>query len=276
MAATAIVSPTSMYSNPPPPYSAGWPHPPSNHSSGLISPPEPRRTSDNKEPPPPIQTSQHRQSLPSIHEALSSGPKPNPYASPISASLTHSQQQLPFSSQASSIPRSYTSEHPPYHPAQLGPTLPRQPSPRVPAHPHPNTFGRPEPIPASFSESARRGSFSSQSTSGTGPIPNPYAQRPYEAPRFEQDSRSTMNGYTHNPAPQYHFGSKAAIPHAGGQSSFGGPRYPQPYERREQIGQRGDEKSIELSTKEKVQRDLNVWGVSKDLSLVRTALIQIL
>src|ERR1700710_2588065 len=53
--ATAVVSPSSMCSSgPPPPYSSGWPGPTGHSMSGLISPPDSRRTSDNKaEPPPP-------------------------------------------------------------------------------------------------------------------------------------------------------------------------------------------------------------------------------
>ncbi|KAI9705123.1 MAG: hypothetical protein M1836_006906 [Candelina mexicana] len=68
MSHAPLMSPTAMYSGPPPPYS----YPSTTASSapglpGLISPPESRRTSgDEKEPRPP-----HRHSLPSIHEALS-------------------------------------------------------------------------------------------------------------------------------------------------------------------------------------------------------------
>jgi len=68
MPAPLQVSQLNMYSGPPPPYS----YPSSTASSvmgfttGYISPPESRRTSDgDKEP-----LSAHRQSLPSIHEAL--------------------------------------------------------------------------------------------------------------------------------------------------------------------------------------------------------------
>ncbi|KAA8565239.1 hypothetical protein EYC84_010969 [Monilinia fructicola] len=81
MAAPTTASPASaQYSNGGP-YSAGWPG--SSHT-GLISPPESRRTSNDKAPPLPLQTNtSHRQSLPSIQEALSStstkpGPTPTP------------------------------------------------------------------------------------------------------------------------------------------------------------------------------------------------------
>lgn len=88
------VSQLNMYSGPPPPYS----YPSSTASSvmglttGYISPPESRRTSDDDKEPPLA----HRQSLPSIHEALgkdqsllySSGPAsvnpPPPTSVPVS------------------------------------------------------------------------------------------------------------------------------------------------------------------------------------------------
>ncbi|KAL9606967.1 MAG: hypothetical protein Q9167_008071 [Letrouitia subvulpina] len=70
--ALPLVSPSSMYSGPPPPYS----YPSSTASSvvgghnGYISPSEPRRTEEDKEP----AHQANRQSLPSIHEALNREP----------------------------------------------------------------------------------------------------------------------------------------------------------------------------------------------------------
>ena len=72
----ALVSPQSIYSGPPPPYS----YPSSTTSSvlglaGYTSPPEPqRRPDDDKEPLPSQQQQQTRQNLPSIHEALGKDP----------------------------------------------------------------------------------------------------------------------------------------------------------------------------------------------------------
>ncbi|KAF4628237.1 hypothetical protein G7Y89_g9919 [Cudoniella acicularis] len=205
MAATAVVSPASMYSNgPPPPYS-GWSATTVHSTSGLVSPPESRRTSDNKtEPPPPIQTAQpHRQSLPSIHEAL--GPKPNPYASPVSASLPPAHNQLPYSQpQGPPIPRSYPpSDHAPYS-TPVAPSQPRQASPPQPVHPHSNPFARPEPPPSSFPDAARHPSVANLQNP---PPHNPYPGPRYEPPRYEQDPRAperVVNGYPHHshPPPQ--------------------------------------------------------------------------
>lgn len=70
MPAPPLISPSNMYSGPPPPYS----YPSSTTSSvhgghgGYITPVEPRKTEDEKEP-----TAAHRQSLPSIQEALGTG-----------------------------------------------------------------------------------------------------------------------------------------------------------------------------------------------------------
>ncbi|MCJ1461643.1 hypothetical protein MMC07_000240 [Pseudocyphellaria aurata] len=104
--APPLVSPSNMYSGPPPPYS----YPSSTassvigHGGGYISPTEPRRAvDDDKEPPP-----SHRQhSLPSIQEALASEP-------PLSITSLLSKPtplQIPQSNQNQSpttlIPRSY-------------------------------------------------------------------------------------------------------------------------------------------------------------------------
>ncbi|KAK0103945.1 hypothetical protein ONS96_005051 [Cadophora gregata f. sp. sojae] len=225
--AAAVASPASMYSQPPPPYTWGGPGP---SMSGMISPPESRRTSDNKtEPPPPIQTSQpHRQSLPSLHEALTGGPKPSQYNSPISA-ISQS-QQLPYSQQQQQpqqIPRSFPppehSQYPPQAPPQ-----PRQPSPPQPVHPQSNPFSRPEPGPNPFSEPPRHPSVTALQNA---PAPhNPYAPR-FEPGRYEQDPRSQErppNGYQQQPPPpqpySYGPGPGHAQP-AGPQPVFTQPRY---------------------------------------------------
>lgn len=87
MAPPLQTSPSNLYSGPPPPYS----YPSSSASSvvgvsGYISPPESRRTSDDDKEPP-----SHRQSLPSIHEALGRDQqilytsKPPPIIPPLTA-----------------------------------------------------------------------------------------------------------------------------------------------------------------------------------------------
>lgn len=219
MAATAVASPASMYSGgPPPPYS-GWSATTTHSTSGLVSPPESRRTSDNKSEPPPLQTAPppHRQSLPSIHEALSN--KPNPYASPVSAPLPTAHNPLPYpQSQGPPLPRSYPpSDHAPY-PAQLAPSQPRQESPPQPIHPLQSQFSRPEPPPSSFAETARHPSIAALQAA---PPHNPYPTARYEPPRYEQDPRAPdrlPNGYHSHPAPPaaYTFGqpqNHMPVPH---------------------------------------------------------------
>lgn len=123
MPAPPLISPSNIYSGPPPPYS----YPSSTTSSvhgghgGYITPVEARKTEEEKEPP-----AAHRQSLPSIQEALGSGneaplsitsllSKPSPLQIPDS---NHNQ------SPTTTIVRSYaeTSRGPPHTLAQQSPT----------------------------------------------------------------------------------------------------------------------------------------------------------
>ncbi|KAG9230967.1 hypothetical protein BJ875DRAFT_342507, partial [Amylocarpus encephaloides] len=164
---------------------------------GLVSPPDSRRTSDHKTEVPPLQTTQpHRQSLPSIHEALN----PNPYTSPVSASLPPSHGQLPYH-QGPPIPRTYPpSDHAPY-PAQVAPSQARPASPLRRIHPQANPFARSEPPPDSFPDAPRPPSISSQ------PPTEPHFHYPgsrYELPRYEADPRApdrAPNGYAPPPPP---------------------------------------------------------------------------
>lgn len=271
MATPTMASPTSIYPNPPPPPYTGWPPHPLSRPSGLISPPESRRTSDNKtEPPPPIQTGPQRQSLPSLKEALSAGPgpSPNPYVSPVSASLTHSQQQLPYSSQPPPVPRSYATDHPSY-PAQVAPSHLRRASPlRSIIHPQSSTFSRPDPIP-SFGESSRRTSFSG-SLIAPGPPPNPYRDTRYEA----EQRRPMTNGYSHYPAPPQHqpvpahYVPRSAVPHSVPQSSFTEHRFSQS---RDHPGSwKAPEKTAVAPSqfRQGLKRTLDVWGFELDLEKV--------
>ncbi|KUJ18008.1 uncharacterized protein LY89DRAFT_746068 [Mollisia scopiformis] len=275
MATTAVVSPTSsMYSNGPSPYSSGWSGPAAYSVSGLISPPESRRTSDNKtEPPPPIQTSQpHRQSLPSIHEALSNGPKPNPYASPVSASLPVS-HQIPYSQpQSAPLPRAYPPSDHAQYPPQLAPSQTRQPSPPHPVHPQPN-FSRPEQSASSFPEVSRHPSITSLQAA-PGPH-NPYAAPRYEPARHEQDPRAQEripNGYPpHPPPPQqpaYNYGPNPnQIPPPPGQqvSIYNQSRYP-PRDPRELADPWKGEKQEPVSFRQGVKRHLDVWDFENNLA----------
>ncbi|KAH7351230.1 hypothetical protein BKA65DRAFT_583563 [Rhexocercosporidium sp. MPI-PUGE-AT-0058] len=270
MAAAAIVSTASMYSQPPPPYSWGGLGP---SVSGLISPPESRRTSDNKtEPPPPIQTSQpHRQSLPSIHEALSSGPKPSSFTSPISASSQQHPQQVPYAQQGPQIPRSYPPpEHTQYQP-QHAPSQPRQPSPPQPVHPQSIPFSRPEQGPNTFSDIPRHPSLTALQAA---PAPhNPYAPR-FEPARYEQDPRQqerAPNGYQHPPPPQppYNYGppGPGPMPPAGPQPIFNQPRYPPQNPREGKEAWPREEKPAE-QFRQGLKRHLEVWDFENSLAQI--------
>ncbi|KAI9873219.1 MAG: hypothetical protein M1830_000685 [Pleopsidium flavum] len=110
MSTASLISPTTMYSGPPPPYSYSS----STASSvtglaGYISPPESRRTSENDKDPP----TSHRHSLPSIHEALAAD-QPLSYAAPPSASALPSQNHHPASilTPTTPIPRSHPETSP--------------------------------------------------------------------------------------------------------------------------------------------------------------------
>ncbi|EDN94492.1 hypothetical protein SS1G_10366 [Sclerotinia sclerotiorum 1980 UF-70] len=195
MAAPISASPASArYSNGAP-YSAGWPA--SSHS-GLISPPESRRTSDEKAPPHQLQTNTHRQSLPSIQEALSStSAKPVPYASPVSASAPPSHPQIPYS-QTQVLPPPRTYEQGTFQSSQS-----RQPSPPVPIQPPP--FPRTDLDSRSFAEPRRQSLL--HPTISQPPPANSYPAPRYEAPRYEQEPRvaerfveRSMNEYG-QPAP---------------------------------------------------------------------------
>jgi len=110
MSTAPLVSPSNMYSGPPPPYS----YPSSTASSvtglaGYISPPESRRTSENDKEPSAI----HRQSLPSIHEALAADQSLS-YTAPPSASALSSQSHhsAPTLTPTTPIPRSHPATSP--------------------------------------------------------------------------------------------------------------------------------------------------------------------
>ncbi|KAL2861163.1 GATA-type sexual development transcription factor NsdD [Aspergillus lucknowensis] len=79
-----LLSPTTIYSNQPPPYS--YSTTPTNAGPGYISPPDSRRAEDEKDKP--------RQSLPSIHEALGND-NPLPYPPPSTSAPPQQQHNAP-------------------------------------------------------------------------------------------------------------------------------------------------------------------------------------
>ncbi|KAM3079432.1 hypothetical protein ACMFMG_005863 [Clarireedia jacksonii] len=270
---------TSLYSSgPQQPYSAGWSS--SSHpSSGLISPPESRRTSGDKNPLPLQTNSSHRQSLPSIHEALSSDPtRPGPYASPVSASLPPS-HQLPYTqSQVLPPPRAYaSSEQPPYQ-APLAPPPPRQPSPPAPVQPSP--FSRSEPNGTSFSES-RRPSLSHAPTLQPPPPPppvNPYAASRYDGPRSEQEPRPLerpTNTYPQPPPPlhtQHPYPPSQHVQPGPPNQIYAQARYP-PRDDRDSHAAWKDQKSPTQQHPhyQGVKRHLDVWEFENNLACVNVS-----
>jgi hypothetical protein len=270
MAVPAVISPTSVYpTGPPPPYSSTW----SGHNtmSGLISPSEPRRTSENKtEPPQPLSNipPPHRQSLPSIQEAiLNSGPKPSSFASPTSNPLQPIHQP-PYQPQGppTTIPRSYPDS------ASYQSQQPRQNSPPQPIHPQtPLPFPRSETI-SSFTE-VRHQSISSLN-GAPPPPPNPYAAPRNYPSAYEQDSRGPerlqSNGYTHYPPPQHSYGPPQV--HSQGPISppYHQPRYPQ-HSREPSDWSREDKKPEAFGVG--LKRNLDVYDFENNLASINGASI---
>ncbi|QSZ33068.1 hypothetical protein DSL72_002653 [Monilinia vaccinii-corymbosi] len=276
MAAPTTASPASaQYSNGAP-YSAGWPG--SSHT-GLISPPESRRTSNDKAPPLPLQTntSHHRQSLPSIQEALSStSTKPGPYASPVSASVPPPHSQIPYTqSQVLPPPRPYEQR------GAFQPPQSRQPSPPVPIQPPP--FSRPDLDARNFEP--RRRSLLHPPISQPPPA-NTYAAPRYEAPRYEQESRVTerffersMNEYAQPPPlhNQHPYGHATAPPAHPSHPPPHGQGYPQPppYPPRDDrdLGSSGykNYKTQNEPFNQGVKRQLEVWDVDNNLAQINVS-----
>ena len=134
MSAPPLISPSSIYSGPPPPYSY-----PSSTASSVIggggggsgvghgnytSPPETRRTSDQKEAPTSV-----RQSLPSINEALNTGDQqPISISSLLSTTAPPQKLALVTKSPTSPVGRSYLD------------SLPKGPPDSFPHHSNSSTY----------------------------------------------------------------------------------------------------------------------------------------
>ena len=197
MSVPALVSP-SLYSGPPPPYS----YPSSTASSvvgltGYISPPESRRTSDGDKDAPPISKLQpppqpHRQSLPSIHEALGSN-KTLPYTSTATqiVSSPQSSHPDPIRTPSTPIPRSHPEailQGPPnpFAPGQSFPYVSLESQDR---RPHPLHITQPhvEPPPPRFptTNQAEKAPYSNHSKIAPSPT------SPRLSPHFTQLPRSS-------------------------------------------------------------------------------------
>lgn len=216
-----MVSPSFPYSCPLPPYSqpSATASSPTGVRSGLISPPESRRTSGDDAPPPPLPPAPARQSLPSIHEALASGPDPlsryhlppTPTTAPPVSTPTYSQPPPATSStdptRPSYVPESSRSE-PPYS----------QPPPRSP---YMNQSSQSFPAP-SQSDSGRPSYYGPSEPKlptlhpiNTGPLSTGHSPASAVRPSLSfQQAQST-----YEPAPQ---SAPAAAPYPYSQ-------YPSPY-----------------------------------------------
>lgn len=195
MAATAVVNAAYTSGGPPPPYQS-WSD--GTSKSDLVSPPEFRRTSDNKHE----LSLQHNvpqiqkpslPSLPSIHEALTGTARPPPtsYRSPVSSSFTI--PPPPFSHPSSTPTRAYPPQERSYIP------LAQRQSP-----PPPSRSAYTSLIPHSESQAFQEPSRRSSLTTGystTGP-PNPYVSSSYEAERRIPETSISAYPYSQPPTAQ--------------------------------------------------------------------------
>lgn len=107
-ASTPLLSPTTMYSGQPPPYSYSTPAHNPGASPGYISPPDSRRAFDEEKE---KLAQQQRQSLPSIHEALGNE-NPLPYAAPPTSAPPAQQAHAPPRPLSSSLAKRPSADGP--------------------------------------------------------------------------------------------------------------------------------------------------------------------
>ena len=201
MPAPSLVSPSTMYPGPPPPYS----YPSSTASSvagitGYISPPESRRTSDDDNEIP-----LQRQSLPSIQEALGSDQSILYSAPPQTATLPPTSHPTTVQTPTTpAAPRSHPEAAPsgppnPYASSQSTshsfeqPERRAQPTYRRPSDPEDTSSVRPPPNPPR--DSAPRPSHPTTTTSPTPSVrshPPPMSQQ-YTTTIYPPVSQSSMS-----------------------------------------------------------------------------------
>jgi hypothetical protein len=272
MATPAVISPTNMF--PHNPYTHINSVPPSSHSlSGLISPPqsrpsESRRTSDDKDP-----NQSHRQSLPSIQEALAD-PKTSAYvaAAPSTAISSHpyappTYPQHPPTPTNRSFPNSGGS----YQPNADHIQPPRRTSPQPL---HPPSYHRGEATAQLPYDHPRQPSLPSIRTALP---PSTHGPRP-DLTRHEQDPRGTAsNGYTYQ-ASQYNGHPPATASISSGYSPHS-PYQPNQYATR--YGpEHGPKQHLKLDHEEQstgygpvLKRNLDYWDVEVDLRTVSLRII---
>lgn len=275
MAASAMVSPTTPYPNhPPPPYTHNPPqtgHPLSSIVSPTQShPAEPRRTSDDKDQ----AHGAHRQSLPSIHEALAD-PKPTGYA-PAPSTV------IPAAHSFSSYSQPPTPTTRPFGMEPVFQTAMDRPAPRRPSPPQP--YSRPEQgIPPSAPYDIHRHP-SLPSIRTALPAQSPTGPRP-DLPRHEDPRGIPMSGYSHPQPPngQYSGYPSASNPPSAStfspQSPFNqqrsfpsryGSDHPNEYSSKEHLKNGGHESiNGDQGYGTVVKRNLNYWDAEMSLRKVR-------
>ncbi|RAL58354.1 hypothetical protein DID88_005771 [Monilinia fructigena] len=209
-----------------------------------------------KHPPLPLQTNtSHRQSLPSIQEALSStSTKPGPYASPVSASVPPPHPQNPYTQpQVLPPPRTYEQR------GSFQPTQSRQPSPPVPVQPPP--FSRPDFDARNFAE-PRRPSILHPSISQPPPA-NSYPAPRYEAPRYEQEPR-VVERFVESPASS----PFSSPPHGQG---YPQPPYPPRDDRDLSAAGYKNYKTQNEPFNQGVKRQLEVWDVDNNIAQINVS-----
>lgn len=199
MATSTLISPVStMYAGPPPPYS----FPPStlggvSSISGLISPPESRRRSDDKE----VQQNTNRQSLPSLHEALSA--KPSTYPAPTPVTLPPPQSFSHMQPPTALPPRLQAVDIVPY-PERTRHAPPQQNVPPEPVHPQQRSYSRSEAGPASMPiayEPPRHSSYSAPRPPQSPPRTSFSSYSTNDSSRYETHRPPASSGYPEAPSP---------------------------------------------------------------------------
>lgn len=279
MPAPPLISPSTMYSGPPPPYS----YPSSTTSSvhgghgGYITPVEPRKTEEEKEPP-----AAHRQSLPSIQEALGSG---NEAPLSITSLLSKpSALQIPDSnhnqSPTTTIARPYpeTSRGPPHTLTQQSPTtynIRDCLEKRTQYSPRASTDSTPSRYPTSNSHETLYTSIQPSRTSPTNPMRPTSQTIPTQqlSPVYDRAPRgppSMTSPYPHNHYP-------ASYPYPSSMGSVSSYQSLQPtswraggeVDRAEEVRRSAGKPSPRPQYGESVKRHLEAFDLETSLNEVR-------
>jgi hypothetical protein len=270
VATPSAISPISMYPNhPPPPYSHTNSTPPSAHPlSGLMSPSQSNPTDSRRTSGDVKESAPHRQSLPSIHEAL----------------LTSNSLAAPRSSVDQSHPRPYgTFPQPPPTPTSRANSIdgaPYQsqiglPQRTEPPHPiHPSSYTRADHMPPSPFDNPRypplpsiRTALPTQPSAHTGLSP--------EFVKPEKDLRTIAPVYHQQSPQQPHYSNHPSTSNSAPTSAYS-PQTPyqqRPYRSRYEHGEEhaklGENPITQKIYGPVVKRHLDYWDIEIELNNVR-------